>query len=383
MPTIRQLSSTIHLWTGLALSGIVILLSVTGSVLVFKDTIDAWMRPDLYEVESAGEQSVGRAVHAIPNVADGESPWLIELSGHRDTPVVVWMGQGEEHVFVDPYRQTVLGRRAPDAGFVNTLFDLHAELMAGRTGGIIVGVSGLLLVLVSLTGLVLWWPRRLRALRAALVVVWKKGWKRLNYDLHRAGGFYTLGFVLLTATTGAALIFYTSTQELTNTATGSPAWPPAPPTVDTPVSFSPTAIDAALDSARSALPGATASFVYAPAAPEAPLTVRLQAPGEWHPNGRSFVHIASDGSVLRVDDARSAPVGSRIMHATYPLHIGAVGGPVVRWLYVLLGLAPAVLSITGTIIWYRRWKRTVPDQGGDSAPDAEAPVPVRAARLPE
>jgi uncharacterized iron-regulated membrane protein len=62
--------------------------------------------------------------------------------------------------------------------------------------------------------------------------------------------------------------------------------------------------------------------------------------------------------VLRVDDARTAPAGARLLHTFYPLHVGAVGGLFVKGLYVFLGLAPAVLSITGTIIWYRRWRRT-------------------------
>ena len=50
----------------------------------------------------------------------------------------------------------------------------------------------------------------------------------------------------------------------------------------------------------------------------------------------------------------------QVLQTFYPLHIGAVGGRVGQWLYVLLGLAPAVLSVTGTIIWYQRWRRVAP-----------------------
>jgi uncharacterized iron-regulated membrane protein len=43
-----------------------------------------------------------------------------------------------------------------------------------------------------------------------------------------------------------------------------------------------------------------------------------------------------------------------------------VGGLLVEWLYVILGLSPAILSVTGTIIWYKRWRRT----------DVDSPDPV-------
>lgn len=87
--------------------------------------------------------------------------------------------------------------------------------------------------------------------------------------------------------------------------------------------------------------------------------MRLRTPPEWHPNGRSFVYLhPTETTVLRVDDARTAPGGAQFLQTFYPLHVGAVGGIVVKWLYVILGLAPAVLSITGPIIWYKRWRQT-------------------------
>ena len=45
-----------------------------------------------------------------------------------------------------------------------------------------------------------------------------------------------------------------------------------------------------------------------------------------------------------------------MVYAAYPLHVGAFG-VAVRVLYGLLGIAPAVLSVTGVLIWYRRWRR--------------------------
>jgi len=362
---LRRVSSWIHLYGGLALGGLLIVISVSGSALVFEETLNEWIRPDLHHVAPAGERaSLDAVLGAVEAAHPDATPWIANLSTHPTDPTVVRLGPEAPSVYVDPYRATVLGHQMPGEGGVNTVVDLHVELLAGQTGGLIVGVSGLLLVVLTLTGLVLWWPRRLQRVWRALRVSWRQGAVRFNYDLHRAGGFYTTLFLLLTALTGSAFIFYPTTQQLLATATATEPWPPPAPTVSTEQDAGrPTSVsyEAAMHAANRALPGADPTFLYVPQESDAPVTVRLRTPPEWHPNGRSFVYVhPADASVLRVDDAREAPLGARILQTFYPLHVGAVGGRVVKWLYVLLGLAPAVLSVTGTIIWYQRWRTVAP-----------------------
>lgn len=365
MTLLRRVSSWIHLYGGLALGGLLIVISVSGSALVFEDTMDTWLRPDLRHVEPEGKRvSMDRVLNAVRHARPDATPWIANLPTEPTDPVVVRLGPEAPSIFIDPYRARVLGVRGPDEGLMNTLTTLHVHLWAGTTGGIIVGVTGLLLVLLTATGLVLWWPRRLRALWNALRVAWRHGPLRINYDLHRAGGFYTTAFVLLTALTGSAFIFYPTTKQIMSTVTASAPWPPAPPTVQEQRVARDTAAIAyedAMQAAQASLPSATPTYLYLPESETAPVGVRMRTPPEWHPNGRSFVYVRpADAAVLRVDDAREAPWGMQVLQTFYPLHIGAVGGLVGQWLYVLLGLAPAVLSVTGTIIWYQRWRRVAP-----------------------
>ena len=371
MRSFRLVCSKVHLYAGLALGLVLIVISLTGSALVFRSEIDALLRPDLLQVEPAGARiGPGRAVRAVRAALPGAQPRLVHLPQRPGAPYEIALPDGR-HAFVDAYRGNVLGTRAAGEGVMNTLFALHAELLAGATGLWIVGVIGLLTLLLAATGLVLWWPvgaSTWRRLRVGLVVAWRRSPWRLNYDLHRAGGFYTALFLVLVAATGSALVFYSEAGALLNGVTGSRPLPP-PPTVEhaggggTPPALAPSALDAMLRTARRELPDAEATFLYLPQTNDAPLSVRMRTPPEWHPNGRSFVYLRpSDGAVLRTDDMRAAPAGARLLHLVYPLHIGAVGGgaagsSVVRVLYVLLGLAPVALSVTGVLIWYRRWRK--------------------------
>ena len=69
---------------------------------------------------------------------------------------------------------------------------------------------------------------------------------------------------------------------------------------------------------------------------------------------RLFISTLS-GAVLRVDDSRKLPLATKIVNAMFPLDIGAYGGVWMRILYIFIGIAPAVLAVTGFVIW---WSKT-------------------------
>ena len=99
-------------------------------------------------------------------------------------------------------------------GFFKVMFRLHRWLMGSKPedGGIywgkmIVGASTLVFVVILITGLVIWIPKSRKALKNRLAVCATKGWKRLWYDLHVAGGFYALLLLLAMALTGLTWSF--------------------------------------------------------------------------------------------------------------------------------------------------------------------------------
>ena len=75
-----------------------------------------------------------------------------------------------------------------------------------------------------------------------------------------------------------------------------------------------------------------------PAAPHVPVTT----PDE------------EDHSAEAADVSRQLPLGSRIMLTMSPLHYGTFGGAITRWIWILVGLVPGILSITGFLMWWNR-----------------------------
>lgn len=117
-------------------------------------------------------------------------------------------------VFVDQYTGEVLGEPGR-LEFFQYMFRLHRWLMDERPedenavfwGKMIVGISTLLMVVIILTGIVLWWPKTMQALKPRSKIALRKGWHRFWYDLHVAGGIYATLLLLAMALTGLTWSF--------------------------------------------------------------------------------------------------------------------------------------------------------------------------------
>ena len=74
-------------------------------------------------------------------------------------------------------------------------------------GKLVVGISTLSMVVLLISGVVLWWPKGVKMLRHRLLVAMRKGWHRFWYDLHVSAGFWVTIVLLLMALTGLVWSF--------------------------------------------------------------------------------------------------------------------------------------------------------------------------------
>ena len=107
----------------------------------------------------------------------------------------------------DPFTGEDLGDPLP-LGYRATawLLDLHDNLLGGTTGRRVNGIGAVCLIVLSITGAVIWWPGTSRW-RRSLTVDLHAGRRRLNWSLHSALGFWCWPFVFMWGVTGAYLSF--------------------------------------------------------------------------------------------------------------------------------------------------------------------------------
>ncbi|MEH2332378.1 PepSY-associated TM helix domain-containing protein [Nostoc sp.] len=183
---------------------------------------------------------------------------------------------------------------------------------------------------------------------------WNAHPKRLNFDLHKVSGITAAIFLVFTFFTGFAWnLGYV--DPLIRTITFSPSLPEL---ASQPIAGqSPRPLSQQIKTAQLALPDGALRSIDLTTDPKAPLRLRMKLPQEREEYGKSNVYLDQyKGQVLRVDNSLKASLGDKILNSFEPLHYGTFGGLPTRILYVLVGLAPLILFITGFVMWRYRYR---------------------------
>ena len=351
-----QLLRAIHRWIGLLLAAIVIAVSASGGLLLLRDPYYRLVYPGLDRPIAEAETARRPATLSVI-----EERWravgvrLVKFPQPGVNAFHVWLADGRE-AFVDPRTAAVIDEWHWSGRLPAFLFELHAHLLAEPNGTLVNGAAALAIVFMGLTGVILWWPGRARAYRLRGAIPRHTSPAELLRS-HAAVGVLALVPILLFAGTGAAIVFYDGTERLvTALLDAHPAQEPDArvPRQDAPRRPWPEILRA-LDRT---FPDGQAVFYYPGSAQDARLTFRKRLPGEWHPNGRSYVLVDPyRAAVVQAIDARSQGAGTRLMHAIYPVHAAKVGGFPMAALGAVAAIALTWLAAGGMWVYVGKWMR--------------------------
>ena len=205
---VRRAVFQIHLWTGLGIGLYLLMICLTGSVLVYRNEIYRAFSPEPVIVAGSGESLTPETLteaaqrvypdHDVTDVRTGDTPQhAVEISLRDD-------GETIRRLF-HPYTGEDLGDPLPVGYRVSAwMLDLHDNLLGGRTGRKINGIGAFSFIVLAVTGIFVWWPG-VRSWRRSLTIDTKANWRRLNWNLHSAFGFWSMPFVLMWGITGVYL----------------------------------------------------------------------------------------------------------------------------------------------------------------------------------
>ncbi|MFN3303396.1 MAG: PepSY-associated TM helix domain-containing protein [Roseateles sp.] len=371
----RKLFTLLHRWVGLLAGLLLVLLGLTGSLMVWQASLDAALNPGWFRAPAqactATSQPVARTLALLAEHVPGARAQTVVAPREPGAAYLVWeprrpdTGWRTEH-FIDPHCGRYLGSRERGAirfdaaHAVPMLYELHKHLLGGDTGHIVVGVAGLLLAGLTLTGLWLSWPRtagpRLKAWGQALRVRWQGPPARRWYELHRASGLWLLPVALVVSLTGAALVFPNPTRDGVAAVLPLQRLAKLPKTTSGAATAPSLGPDAWVEAAQQEFPAARWSRLTL--AGNGPVEVRLLQPGELRAStGNTRVRLDRQGRVLERYDPLAAPAGNQLVDSFFPLHSGEALGLAARLLWTAFGLLPAALLATGAWLWWRRRQR--------------------------
>lgn len=362
----------LHRYLGLVSLAFLFLAGLTGSILVFKEPLDAALNRDLFVVAPKGSPLAPATLADLvqkrhPEFVITMAPLQIE-PGRAAVMSVARMADATE-IFVDPYTGEIIGSRAERPGFdrrhiVSAIFTLHYTLLAGTIGRWLMGGVAIVWLIANIAGLYLtlpsgppFWHR------------WKLNWRinrgtkfpRFCLDSHRAGGLWLFPVLIILAVTSIEMNFY---EELFVPAMNALWKPPATPFDPGTAKVAPhqpsLTFASAVEKTRTAAadhPGWLPAFAnYFPQLGLYSVSYVKAGADNYSRLGPAAYYVDDrSGALTFRDDPYREGARGLVARSLYPLHSGRIFGAVTEALVFLGGLLTAILSATGLYLWW--WRR--------------------------
>ncbi|PCK09195.1 MAG: peptidase [Alteromonadaceae bacterium] len=189
-----------HFYAGIFCIPFILTLSVSGAIYLFKPQIDAWVDKPYHNIIPQGERALPNAQIDTALAAIPGAKFIGYTLPAKDTHAVVItaMQKGRSfQVYVDPYRLTVLNKTAVDDRFIHMVKTFHGELLLGTFGSVLVELAACWAIVLVITGLYLWWPRKANGLAGVLYPRLRSNKRIFWRDLHAVVGIWISLFTLL------------------------------------------------------------------------------------------------------------------------------------------------------------------------------------------
>ncbi|WED65506.1 PepSY-associated TM helix domain-containing protein [Synoicihabitans lomoniglobus] len=369
MNTFRQILFWTHLVAGLVAGLIIFVMSFTGTIIAFEDEIVAWAERDARRVEfPAGSEhlTLDQLSTAFTAAHPDKKPSAITVSADPAAAVTFAIGRGEAY-YVNPYTGEV--RQPASTGmhdFMHTMVAWHRWL--GREGDsravgkAITGASNTAFVVLAVTGLYLWWPRkwRLKGLKRSLWFVRSSTGKARDWNWHNVFGFWLLIPITVMAVTGM-VISYRWAGNLIYTAVGEEPpvrrGPPGPRSGDDGApDRSARAVAPSLDSVYAAAatdqPDWTSISLRLPVSARASATVKV--PGTWPRTASTSLTIVA-GQVTERSEFGDLSTGRQLRTWSRFLHTGQALGWGGQLIAAIGCIGGCFLVYTGFALSWRRF----------------------------
>lgn len=379
----KKWSAKLHLWFGLSVGIIVFIVSLTGTLYVFKDEIQNSLRKEAMYVKetTASPLSIAILKEKVSLELNEKFPVnAVEISldknrsyrfSYYEKNKKGWNYFEEvkinKLVYVDQYTGKILAVYDEKYNFFNILKYIHWSLLLNSEWGkYVVGIPTVLFVFMLITGIVLWWPKNKKARKGRFWFSWEnvKTWKRKNYDLHNVLGFYASFFALLMSITGIYFA-YPYVKNTFNLALSGSLEQPKEKEIKSPDSLmakNPSVYDLTAQETRKRYAHSSSFRI--------PLNGKNKKGKElknipvtiYGEEGRfsernSLVFDKYSGKLLAEKPHQKLSNAEKYANANYDIHTGSYFGLFGKILWFITGLICTSLPVTGFLVWWGKQKK--------------------------
>jgi uncharacterized iron-regulated membrane protein len=352
-----------HRIIGIIVGVLMIVICVTGSILVFDKEINPILHLQTHQVVPQKEkitlQQVAAIIYQQYPTAKLESVTIPQTVNQPFHALIKYPNKIKSDIYVNTYTGELLGIYPRDTAIIKIVSQLHTHLLAGKLGAVVVGVCGVSLLILTVTGLIVWngWKK----FSLGFKIRWQAKWRILQYDIHKVAGVLSAVFLVLIAVSGSVMVFDQPIKSLAYWMTGQTKFTPPVSIISN--NYSKLTLDQFLQTAKNALPEGQPTILHTPKDENAAVRIRFRLPHEITPEGKSFVFINQyTGEIIRIENFFNTPKIEQLKAWMDAIHRGNYGGISTMGLYILIGLISSGLSITGFTLWWGRNQKTKPQR---------------------
>ncbi|GAA4197148.1 hypothetical protein GCM10022289_03970 [Pedobacter jeongneungensis] len=372
-----------HLYIGIIAGAIVAFIGLTGSILVFQDEIDRALNPELFEVVA---QKQKMPVEEIVPLIKKNNPtlkidylFLGEVKNLNEAYSITNLKTNEQ-TFINPYNGKISGKRIYTSSFIRIVTELHRTLLIPVAGRYICGLASLCLLILTISGLRLWIPKKWKQLKAVLTVRFSGSFKRQNYDWHNSLGFYSSPIVAILSLTGFSITFSTlvipllfllsgkSPQGVAKLLGAKSAWH---------AQAVPLPLKDIVAAAKEKMPNGYIGGMAFPADKTGTYRIDVVSGNLPRVGKREMLIVDQYTGKTLLNSRKDFPnVGNAYLSWLTPIHYGSFGGRPTQVIAIVAGLMPLALFITGFIIWWPRYKKQKKGKKKQLVLDGQPETPV-------
>jgi len=361
--TFKKIASQLHLWLGVSSGLVVFIVALTGSILVFEDELEPVIYPEFHVVEVPQDQPLlplDNLRDAVARAYPQQRIARIVIEPRPDRTVLFGLVKGKKEkdvlsVAVNPYTAEIADTRRENESFFHIVLQLHRYLCLEDTGKAVTGVATVMFIVIMLTGLVLWWPKR-KQTRQRLTVKWNAKFKRLNWDLHAVFGFYVLPFTFLIALTGLVWSYKWVNSMIFLTFDGKPQQKREAPANPSLIGTSKPGVLTQINTETNRLLSHPGRIQFTlPESDSLSITISKSNDEASIANVVDFLYFDQhDGHLISKRLYVDETSGMKVRRLVFPIHTGSIWGWPTKILALIVALITATLPVTGVIIWVGR-----------------------------
>ncbi|WP_298353101.1 PepSY domain-containing protein [Runella sp.] len=356
--TINRYLFTIHSWFGLITGIFLLMLGLSGSLLIFKEELDHSFYHDLLTVKP---QEIPLSLDSLYKITVKHYPNLDGMAWNNPTAPKdhsyefrLYLNDSRLISYdlglinLNQYTGEILRQGRGDdleVGWMEWLYQFHFSFHLGVPGAALVAIFGIAMLISVFTGLVIY-RKFIWKVVTFNVRFNRKNRRTITSSLHRITGVWALVFNVVILFTGFWLNLFAFEKG---------AWKkemiPTPPNTLVKVS-----LDSLYAQALQKIPDLTPTYVYLPTQPERTFNIRGIRKGQnpLFEGGNSVQFDGQTGQFVSQTTFEDLSFWQQVQATFYPLHIGNFGGIALKILYIIIGLTPGLLSVTGFLLWRRR-----------------------------